>query len=137
MSGLILARYGEVGLKGKNRRFFEEKLIERMRDTLAGCGVEKIEREYGRIYVHVTGDVEKACRRLSYVFGLVAVSPASRVDLDMDAIKAAAAAALEEARAEGLTTFKVDTRRPNKSFPLTSPEVNQLLVPISYGLFPT
>lgn len=127
MSGLILARYGEIGLKGKNRGFFEQKLVERMGDTLADCGVEKIEREYGRIYVRVSGDVEKACRRLSRVFGLVAVSPASSADLDLDAIKAAAAAALAEARAEGHTTFKVDTRRPNKSFPLTSPQVNRFL----------
>lgn len=127
MPGLILARYGEIGLKGKNRWLFEEKLIERMRAALAGCGVERIEREYGRIYVRVSEDVEKACRRLTRVFGLVAVSPAVSADLDLEAIKAAAAAALAEARAEGHTTFKVDTRRPNKSFPLTSPEVNRLL----------
>lgn len=127
MPGLILARYGEIGLKGRNRWLFEEKLIGRMRAALAGFGVEKIEREYGRIYVSLNGDTKEACRRLTRVFGLVAVSPALSTDLDLDAIKAAAAAALAEARAEGHTTFKVEARRPNKSFPLTSSEVNRVL----------
>lgn len=127
MGGLILARYGEIGLKGKNRWVFEERLIERMHAALQGLGVQRIDREYGRIYVHLTGDVEEACRRLTRVFGLVGVSPAVSVELDLIAIQAAAETALAEARAAGNCTFKVDTRRPNKAFSLTSPEVNSVL----------
>ncbi|HHV57222.1 MAG TPA: tRNA 4-thiouridine(8) synthase ThiI [Firmicutes bacterium] len=127
MPGLILARYGEIGLKGKNRRLFEGKLIERMHAALAGLSVQGIRREYGRIYVHLNGDGEEACRRLTRVFGLVAVSPAVSTDLDLGAIKTAAEASLAEAYAAGARTFKVDTRRPNKAFPLTSPEVNRAL----------
>lgn len=125
MAQLILARYGEIGLKGKNRWLFEDKLVARMRLAISGLGTERIEREYGRIFVHLKGDSEEACRRLARVFGLVAVSPAVSVELDLESIKAAAIRLLAEARAAGYTTFKVDTRRPNKTFPLTSPEVNR------------
>jgi len=122
---LILARYGEVGLKGKNRRFFENQLIKQMEQALDGLPLKGITRTYGRIYVTVAGEVEEALRRLSYVFGLVAVSPTQSAPLDLEEIKAAAVQAMQGAAAEGYTTFKVETRRPNKAFPIKSPAVSR------------
>lgn len=124
---LILARYGEIGLKGRNRRAFEEKLILNMQAALTDFAVERIEREYGRIYIYLNGDMEAACQRLTRVFGLVGVSPTLSADLNLPQIKTAAVVALKEARQEGYTTFKVETRRPNKSFLLKSPEVSREL----------
>lgn len=125
MEQLILARYGEVGLKGKNRRFFENQLIKQMEQALDGLPLKGITRTYGRIYVTVAGEVEEALRRLSYVFGLVAVSPTQSAPLDLEEIKAAAVQAMQGAAAEGYTTFKVETRRPNKAFPIKSPAVSR------------
>jgi thiamine biosynthesis protein ThiI len=122
---LILARYGEVGLKGKNRRFFENQLIKQMEQALDGLPLKGITRTYGRIYVTMAGEVEEALRRLSYVFGLVAVSPTQSAPLDLEEIKAAAVQAMQGAAAEGYTTFKVETRRPNKAFPIKSPAVSR------------
>lgn len=125
MEQLILARYGEVGLKGKNRRFFENQLIKQMEQALDGLPLKGITRTYGRIYVTMAGEVEEALRRLSYVFGLVAVSPTQSAPLDLEEIKAAAVQAMQGAAAEGYTTFKVETRRPNKAFPIKSPAVSR------------
>lgn len=125
MEQLILARYGEVGLKGKNRRFFENQLIKQMEQALDGLPLKGITRTYGRIYVTMAGEVEEALRRLSYVFGLVAVSPTQSAPLDLEEIKAAAVRAMQGAAAEGYTTFKVETRRPNKAFPIKSPAVSR------------
>jgi thiamine biosynthesis protein ThiI len=122
---LILARYGEVGLKGKNRRLFENQLIRRMEEALTGLPVSGISRTHGRLYVTMDGQLDEALKRLSYVFGLVAVSPAQSAALDLAEIKAAAVQAMIEAVAAGYSTFKVETRRPNKSFPLKSPEVSR------------
>lgn len=125
MEQLILARYGEVGLKGKNRRFFENQLIKQMEQALDGLPLKGITRTYGRIYVTMAGEVEEALRRLSYVLGLVAVSPTQSAPLDLEEIKAAAVQAMQGAAAEGYTTFKVETRRPNKAFPIKSPAVSR------------
>ncbi|NLG86205.1 MAG: tRNA 4-thiouridine(8) synthase ThiI [Firmicutes bacterium] len=125
MKHLILARYGEVGLKGKNRRLFENQLIRRMEEALTGLPVSGISRTHGRLYVTMDGQLDEALKRLSYVFGLVAVSPAQSAALDLAEIKAAAVQAMIEAVAAGYSTFKVETRRPNKSFPLKSPEVSR------------
>lgn len=92
---------------------------------MTGLPLKKISRTYGRIYVTMTGQVEAALHRLSHVFGLVAVSPAVGVPLDMAAIKAAAVKEMKAAAAEGYTTFKVETRRPNKAFPYKSPQVSR------------
>jgi thiamine biosynthesis protein ThiI len=122
---LILARYGEVGLKGKNRRLFENRLIYRMKEALAGLPVSGIYRTYGRLYVTMEGEQEQALKRLSHVFGLVSVSPAQSAPLELEEIKAIAAKSMGEAAASGYTTFKVETRRPNKAFPVKSPQVSR------------
>ncbi|HKM39391.1 MAG TPA: tRNA uracil 4-sulfurtransferase ThiI [bacterium] len=125
MGELILARYGEIGLKGKNRRMFENRLIKRMEQSLTGLPLQNIRRTYGRIYLTMVGETEEALRRLTHVFGLVGVSPTVSAGLDLDQIKTAAVEAMKEAAVEGYTTFKVETRRPNKSFAHKSPEISR------------
>lgn len=97
----------------------------RMEQALEGLPLRSISRTYGRIYVTMDGEAEEALRRLSYVFGLVAVSPTESAVLELEAIKAAAVRNMQGAVAEGYTTFKVETRRPNKAFPIKSPEVSR------------
>ena len=114
MEQLILARYGEVGLKGKNRRFFENQLIKQMEQALDGLPLKGITRTYGRIYVTMAGEVEEALRRLSYVLGLVAVSPTQSAPLDLEEIKAAAVRAMQGAAAEGYTCLLYTSPQPTK-----------------------
>jgi len=71
-----------------------------------------------------TDNWQEAAQRLQRVFGIVSLSPVLRADLDIEAIKEAAVKVVADASPR---TFKVETRRPNKSFPLNSPELNQAL----------
>ena len=124
---IILIRYGEIGLKGKNRSFFEQALMRNIRGALAGTKGLKIFREHGRVYVRHEDSSKKVQHLLGKVFGIVSFSPAIAAPLDLDAIKEKA---LEEAVGAGCspgTTFKIETRRSNKSFPLQSPEVSRLV----------
>ena len=124
-----MARYGEIGLKGKNRYVFENVLIKRMKEALSGLPMTGIHRTYGRLYVTMENgqELEPALKRLSRVFGLVSVSPAISASLDLEAIEKVAVRSMRDAANLGNTTFKVETRRPNKAYPHKSPEVSRII----------
>ena len=123
--GLLLLRYGELALKGQNRRLFVRRLRRNIRDCLRTHNLEGTVRSVGqRIYVE-TDDAHAAAEPLGRVFGLVSVSPVESAPLNLDQITKQA---IEQAEEAGLTrdrSFRVQTRRANKSFPLNSPQVNQ------------
>jgi len=124
---LLLIRYGEIGLKGKNRHLFEEQLIRSIRTALEAAAPARVRRAYGRIFVELEEPdrAPAAMERLQRVFGIVAVSPARQVPLDLQAIGDAAVAMVEAQGVEGPRSFRVQARRPNKRFPLTSQEINE------------
>lgn len=128
MEEVVLVRYGEIGLKGKNRPAFENRLVESVRRALDGDGQASVRREYGRIVVDFKGNPipEWAIDRLQSVFGVVSVSPAKAVEPSLDAALAAARRIVEEeiANRQAPVYFKVETSRSNKRFPMTSPEIN-------------
>lgn len=126
MQRLLLVRYGEIGLKGGNRHLFEGKLMDNMRNSLRPDIVAKVRREYGRVFVELDreDDTADALERLKRVFGIVAIHPALRIKLDMEAIEQAAVR-LVQPLVTGPCTFRVTARRPNKQFPLTSQQVNE------------
>lgn len=120
----ILVRYGEIALKGKNRRFFEEALRRNLKAVLAGTGA-KVFRLHGRFLVQVPPELrEETLRRLGRVFGVVSVSPIQTAPLQIEAIKETAVT-LARNMPENWHTFKVETKRANKTFSLTSPEINR------------
>jgi thiamine biosynthesis protein ThiI len=124
MHRLLLVRYGEIALKGKNRRFFINILQDNIRSCLrdiAGCRLLQLD---GRLFVEVRPDDIPACReRLSKIFGIVSVSPVFVAEKSPQSIKEAALNAFREKARAGLR-FKVETKRVDKRFPLTSPEVS-------------
>ena len=130
MYSTYLIRYGEIGLKGKNRPQFERRLMENMRRALSKVGPARVERVYGRLVVESDAEPAQILDRLSKVFGIVGVSPTLRLPLDMQAVSEGALQTLQDAAAlvqlpPGTPlTFKVEARRSNKQFPLTSPEIN-------------
>jgi len=123
MSDLILLRYGELGLKGHNRSFFIKKLKENIRRILDGKG--QLTSAHGRLFFHPDGNEREAVEKLQRVFGLVGISPAREVHLDMEEIAAAAENLISGMNMGTQTTFKVETRRSNKSFYLNSMEINR------------
>lgn len=127
MERVYLISYSEIGLKGENRPFFERTLVNNIRQALKGITGLEIERFHGRIYVKAEGASKEIKDRLVKVFGIASISPALRIHPDMDEIKKGALIVLQEHKEYNGKTFKVETRRPNKSFPLTSPEISKVV----------
>jgi len=123
---VVLARFGEIGLKGKNRPFFERALEDAMKRALSGMPGVSTRKTHGRFFVDPAPDRDLVVERLRRVFGIVSLSPAYKVPLDIEAVKRASLAAFGEA--QGMPTrFKVNARRPNKSFPYTSLQINRVV----------
>jgi thiamine biosynthesis protein ThiI len=122
---LLLIRYGEIALKGENRPYFEKMLLRNIKEALRGLGSYSVVFQRGRYFVKIAPQhTYAAIQKLQKVFGIVSISPAQAVPLELEAIHRQALQLLHEHyRGPGLT-FKVAARRANKRFPLTSPELN-------------
>lgn len=126
MSAVILVRYGEIALKGKNRGYFEKALFNNLKSALRGLEVRVI-RMHGRFLVRgPAAEIEIITDRLSKVFGVVSVSSVQTTPLDLETIEEAAQELVKSCNLRG-ASFKVETRRSNKKFPLTSPELNRII----------
>ena len=123
MEKVFIVHYGEVGLKGRNRSFFENRLARNIRQALEDTEYVDVQRIYGRILVRLgpDSDISEIQRRLRTVMGVVHFELCGVADQNMEAIKRAA---LEWVRGQEFHTLKVETRRANKRFPLTSPEIS-------------
>jgi thiamine biosynthesis protein ThiI len=125
----IVIHYAEIGLKGKNRRFFERQLQRNVHGRLAGLDVAGVDRLSGRFVVRLESEagVTAAVERLRTVPGIAYFAPAYGVPKDITAIKEAAVeklAGFATSDRPSCRSFKVAARRADKSFPLTSPQIN-------------
>lgn len=124
----FLIKYGEIGVKGKNRYVFEDALVARIKQVLAPVdGAFRITKDQGRIYVEAEGifDYEEAVAALRKVFGIVGICPV--VMLENMGVEELAEKVLDyvgQMYGDVKKTFKVRTRRVNKQFPLDSMELN-------------
>ncbi|AXU78225.1 thiamine biosynthesis protein ThiI [Clostridioides difficile] len=125
MYNILIVKYGEIGVKGKNRYIFENRLIRNIRNMLKPIGRFNVYKEYGRIYVDLEDyDYEEVIEEVRKVFGIVGVCPGVRAKKDYDTLKEIALKMLEEKIEAGYKTFKVESRRGDKSFGLTSQEMS-------------
>ncbi|MFW5981323.1 MAG: tRNA uracil 4-sulfurtransferase ThiI [bacterium] len=120
----ILVRYGEISLKGNNRSFFVNKLVENIKQALKGTGKYKIEKTYGRVYLYIDDQPEKYIEKMKMIPGIVSLSPIAITTLDFQDIKKTAVDLFKKTVTDYPATFKVETSRPNKKFPMKSPEIN-------------
>lgn len=127
----FLIKYGEIGVKGKNRYFFEDALMKQIRLALANVdGKFNVSKELGRIYVDVEGvyDYEDTISALKKVFGIVAICPMVRIEeKTMASLEKAIIEYVNMAYEEKSFTFKVDTKRADKNFPSSSESINARL----------
>lgn len=123
MEKVIIIRYSEIWLKGKNKGFFESAFINNLRRAISDftCTLEK---HSGRYFVRGFDvcDTDAIIEKLQKVFGAHTISVALETSSDMDAIFDAAKALVRE---NG--TFKVESHRGDKSYPLTSVEISKTL----------
>ena len=126
---LILARPGELWLKGRNRRAFERRLAANVRHALRHVPEAEVAVEYDQIVVRCGGRAAEIASRLLDVFGISSLVPAWGAGRDPDEIAAVAhrvlGAALEARPAGPVLPFRVQTRRADKSFPLISTELDR------------
>ena len=126
MNDIILLKLGEIVLKGLNRRSFEQKLTANVRRRLAPIGKFRVYCLQSIIYVEVEAgaDMDTAFEALKKVFGVISLTRAAACEKDKDAI---AKLAIEYLREDMLRakSFKVETRRSDKAFPMTSIELSQ------------
>ncbi len=128
MEKVILARIGEIALKGLNRSVFERRLAVNIRKMISDLGPAKVRWSQSRFYIEPEDDTfmfEEALERLTGVFGLVSVSPATVIPSEEEAVFAEAVAQMKaEMEKRPIRTFKVETKRGLKAFPLNSPAIS-------------
>ncbi len=128
MKKIILVRYGEIILKGLNRPVFEDKLIGNIKSAILKSGNVKIFKSQGRIYIEPFTDdydFDFVIDKITKIFGVVSVSPVWKIDTDYAQIKSTALKlASQLVEQNGYKTFKLETKRGNKRFPMQSPEIS-------------
>ena len=127
MKEIILIKNGEIALKGLNRNSFEATLAKNIKRRLADVGKVNILCQQSTMTVEPAEDgfdMDEAIEIIKKVFGIAGFQRAAAVEKDMDVILATApeylADQLEEAK-----SFKVEAKRSDKRFPLTSPEISR------------
>ncbi len=123
---IILIKNGELALKGLNRATFEDVLIKNIRKRIKPLGDFEYRKEQSTVSVIPVSeavDMDEVSERVGRVFGIARYSRALQVQKDMDEIKKNAPAYLEN-QLMFAKTFKVEAKRSDKKFPLTSPEIS-------------
>lgn len=124
----FLLKYGEIGIKGKNRYLFEDALVRQVLYALKDVeGNFNVHKSQARIYVDCEGDYdyEDTVEHLTRVFGLVGICPVVRMeDLGFEQLKKDVVAYMDEMYPDKNLTFKVESRRARKSYPKNSMEIN-------------
>ncbi len=122
---LFLLKYGEIALKGLNKPAFERKLVSNVCSRLSRAGRFGVRAAQSTIYVEPLEavDMDETLNILKKVFGVVNICPAVRCEKNLDSIAKTAAMCLKEQDLSG-KTFKVESKREDKTFPLNSPALS-------------
>jgi thiamine biosynthesis protein ThiI len=123
---VLIVHYAEVALKRGNRPYFERKLAQNLRWALRGLNEGPVERMSGRMVARLAPGVGEAdaAERVRHVYGVSNFSIGVRSATDLGSLESAAAEVMK-----GLEygTFAIDTRRVDKRYPLSSPQINAVL----------
>ncbi|MBP1935422.1 tRNA uracil 4-sulfurtransferase ThiI [Paenibacillus sediminis] len=127
-SQMLLLRFGEFTVKGKNRNRFDKTVIDHVKSLLKPYPRAKILKEYGRLYIDLNGEpADELIAILKNVFGIVSISPVIQTAPELQNIIDCALEFMSEKNIKDGTTFKVNARRVWKEFPHSSQEMNHLL----------
>ncbi len=136
----FLIKYAEIGVKGKNKYLFEEALAQQVKYALKRCeGEFKVTRTEGRIYVHALSDFdyEETVDNLKTVFGISGICPVIHVaDEGFEKLSKVVVSYMDETYPDKNMTFKVQTRRARKNYPMDSMEINMALGEAILNAFP-
>ena len=127
----FLIKYAEIAIKGKNRYMFEDALVRQIKIALNKCeGKYEISKASGRIYVEYLSDYDfdETVGALTKVFGITGVCPVVHVeDKGFEQLASDVTSFIDEVYPDKNKTFKVNSRRARKNYPLESMEINAKL----------
>ncbi len=136
----FLIKYAEIGTKGKNRFMFEDALIKQIRYALKSVeGHFEVTKESGRIYVMAEGDYEydDVIEALKRVFGIADICPMVQIeDKDYENLKKRVVEYMDQVYPDKRLTFKVNARRGDKNYPVSSDQINRDLGEVILETFP-
>ncbi|MGM9924640.1 MAG: tRNA uracil 4-sulfurtransferase ThiI [Bacillus sp. (in: firmicutes)] len=123
----IMIRFGELSTKGKNRRDFVVKLKRSVKNATREFDGLEIQSTRDRMYINLNGvDYQPVSEKLVKVFGIQSFSPVMNVEKDIDSMKEAALHYVNGLSRE-ISTFKVTTKRADKTFPMETNEINHAI----------
>lgn len=125
MNEIILCKYGEIALKGLNKSTFESMMVKSIKRRLRNCGEFRITKAQSTLYIEPLNedcDVDEVVDKLSKVFGIVKICRCCVLEKDMNEILTKSLDYIEDEMVLA-KTFKVDAKRSDKKFPMTSPEI--------------
>lgn len=123
-----LIRYGELALKGKNRYIFENKLIQHIKDAIKPLGIFDVIKEQGRIICEPASKMDdlEVMERIQMIFGIVGISSVYILeDASIENIRKQAINFIEETYEKKDFTFKIESRRADKKYPMNSMEISR------------
>lgn len=124
----FLIKYGEIGVKGKNRYLFEDALVRQIRYALKKTDGEfEVTKENGRIYATAVSDFDfdEAVEALKTVFGIIGICPVVQIeDNGFDDLADTVIKYFDCAYPDKHFSFKVNARRARKNYPMDSMEIN-------------
>ena len=127
----FLIKYGEIGVKGKNRYLFEDALVRQIRYALKEVDGEfNVTKENGRIYATAVSDFDydEAVAALKRVFGIIGICPVVQIeDNGFDDLAKHVVEYFDATYPDKNITFKVNARRARKNYPMDSMEINMEL----------
>ena len=127
----FLIKYGEIGVKGKNRYLFEDALVRQIRYALKEVDAEfNVTKENGRIYATAVSDFDydEAVAALKRVFGIIGICPVVQIeDNGFDDLAKHVVEYFDATYPDKNITFKVNARRARKNYPMDSMEINMEL----------
>lgn len=127
---ILIVRCGEVALKGMNKPYFERMLADRIRTNLRGFEGVDVKRHEGLIFVRADKrlSMDAIIKETTKVFGVASVSKAIEAEPELDKISEAAVGYMTELiNTRGVKTFKVESKRADKNFPVKSPEIGRII----------
>lgn len=123
----IMIRYGELSTKGKNRKYFIKKLAKNVRSSLQAFPELEIDWTHDRMYIYLNGaDGEAVMEGLADVSGIANYSPVVKVEKSLPAAQKMALELVQN-RYEPGKTFKIATKRSDRTFPYDTMEMNRLV----------
>jgi thiamine biosynthesis protein ThiI len=122
----VLIRYHEIALKKGNRSYFTELLKRNLVTAVKDLGVKEIRSLPARLLLTFKNDIDQTTvvGRIRSVFGVANFSPVERTPRDLDVIQSRI---LDSLNGMSFSSFRIETQRGDKNFPLTSPEINRQL----------